>query len=293
MQGSRARQVRAAAVERARGAKREAAVLAMLVVAVLTAYQYRGQLFGLDLPVRIASAVILVVLGWALARAIGRAAGPALMGRLDSRTAGTAGFLIRLAAMTMTVVVAIDLVGLRASALVTGGAITAVILGLAAQQTLGNVIAGIMVASAHPFSVGDRIRLKSGSLAGEVEGTVTSLGLLYTELSAGADRIMVPNNTVLASVVVPLREPAAVDLVARLRPGIKPSNVQELLDELITTPTRTDPHVAVEAVDSDEVVLRIAAKPERDEDGGRLADEVLAALDKLTHESGRAVGNGR
>jgi small conductance mechanosensitive channel len=98
---------------------------------------------------------------------------------------------------------------------------------------------------------------------------------------------------VLASVVVPLREPAAVDLVARLRPGIKPSNVQELLDELITTPTRTDPHVAVEAVDSDEVVLRIAAKPERDEDGGRLADEVLAALDKLTHGSGRAVGNGR
>jgi small conductance mechanosensitive channel len=293
LQGPRARQVRAVAVERARGAKREALILATLVVAVLAAYHYRGQLFGLDLPVRIASAVILVVLGWALARAIGRAAGPALMGRLDSRTAGTAGFLIRLAAMAMTVIVAVDLVGLRASALVTGGAITAVVLGLAAQQTLGNVIAGIMVASAHPFAVGDRIRLRSGNLAGEVEGTVTSLGLLYTELSAGADRIMIPNNTVLASVVVPLREPAAVDLVARLRPGIKPSDVQDLLDEAITTPTRTDPHVALEEVDSDEVVLRIAAKPERDEDGARLADEVLAALDKLTQNGGHAVGNGR
>lgn len=293
MQAPRARQVRAVAVERARGAKREALILALLVAAVLAAYHYRGQLFGLDLPVRIASALILVVLGWALARAVGRAAGPALMGRLDSRTAGTAGFLIRLAAMTVTVIVAVDLVGLRASALVTGGAITAVVLGLAAQQTLGNVIAGIMVASAHPFAVGDRIRLRSGNLAGEVEGTVTSLGLLYTELAAGADRIMVPNNTVLSSVVVPLREPASVDLVARLRPGIKPSNVQDLLEHSITTPTRTDPHVAIEEVDSDEVVLRIAAKPERDEDGAQLADEVLAALDKLTQQGSQAVGNGR
>jgi small-conductance mechanosensitive channel len=293
VQSARARQVRVAAVDRARGAKREAVVLAALVTAVLAAYNYRSQLFGLDLPVRIASALILVVLGWALARAVGRAAGPALMGRLDSRTAGTAGFLVRLTAMTATVVVAVDLVGLRASALVTGGAITAVVLGLAAQQTLGNVIAGIMVASAHPFAVGDRIRLRSGNLAGEVEGTVTALGLLYTELAAGDDRIMIPNNTVLASVVVPLREPAAVDLVARLRPGIKPSRVQDLLEQAITTPTRTDPHVGLEEVDSDEVVVRIAAKPERDEDGARLADEVLAALNQLTQHGEHAVGNGR
>ena len=41
---------------------------------------------------------------------------------------------------------------------------------------------------------------------------MASLGLLYTTFTRGADSIMVPNNVVLAAAVVPLREPAAVDL---------------------------------------------------------------------------------
>src|SRR3954470_21492123 len=233
-----ARQLREQGVQRAKGARWQALVLAILAGGVLVAYHYRTKFFGLDLPVRIASAMILVVLGWALARAIGRAMGPSLLGRMEPSTAGTVGFLIRLIAMVMTVLVAVDLVGLRASALVTGGAITAVVLGLAAQQTLGNVIAGIMVLSAHPFVVGDKIKLRAGNLAGEIEGTVTSLGLLYTELQAGGDRTMVPNNVVLSSVIVPLREPTPVDGLARLRADAKPSDIQALLDRAISVPTR-------------------------------------------------------
>src|SRR5436305_1304272 len=277
-----ARQLREQAVQRAKGARRQAVLLTLLVVAVLAAYNYRTRLFGLDLPVRIASAVILIVLGWALAQAIGRAMGPSLLGRMEARTAGAAGFLTRLAAMTVTIVVAVDLVGLRASALATGGAITAVVLGLAAQQTLGNVIAGIMVLSAHPFAVGDRVKFRAGGLAGELDGTVVSLGLLYTELQSGADRIMVPNNVVLSSAIVPLREPTPVDVLARLRPDTKPSDIQAMLESAITTPTRTEPHVGLQEVDADEVVVRIAATPERNEDGARLADEVLAALTELS-----------
>ena len=111
------------------------------------------------------------------------------------------------------------------------GAIVAVVFGLAAQQTLGNLIAGVVLISARPFKVGDRVRLQSGHLAGELEGVVASLGLLYTTFARGDDSIMVPNNIVLAAAVVPLREPSAVDLRARLRPDVMPSEVQELLDE--------------------------------------------------------------
>jgi small conductance mechanosensitive channel len=281
-----ARQLREQAVQRAKGARRQAILLTLLVVAVLAAYNYRTKLFGLDLPVRIASAIILIVLGWALAQAIGRAMGPSLLGRMEARTAGAAGFLTRLVAMAVTIVVAVDLVGLRASALVTGGAITAVVLGLAAQQTLGNVIAGMMVVSAHPFAVGDKVKLRAGALAGELEGTVTSLGLLYTELEAGGDRTMVPNNVVLQSVIVPLREPTPVDVVARLKPDAKPSDIQALLDRCIRTPTRMNPQVGLQEVDADEVVVRIAATPERNEDGAHLADEILAALGELMEPDG-------
>ena len=92
-----ARQLRVQAVQRARRARWQALILLPVLGAVIWAYSHRRQLFGVDLPVRIASAIVLVVLGWAFARALGRALGPALFRRMDGGTAGTVGFLIRLA----------------------------------------------------------------------------------------------------------------------------------------------------------------------------------------------------
>ncbi len=89
----------------------------------------------------------------------------------------------------------------------------------------------MVLLSARPFRVGDRVRFQGGGLAGTVEGVVSSLGLLYTTLADGDDQIMVPNSVVLAVAVVPLREPAGVDLRARLRPGVTPSDIQRLLEE--------------------------------------------------------------
>ena len=40
------------------------------------------------------------------------------------------------------------------------------IIGLAAQQTLGNLIAGMVLLSARPFRVGERVRLQAGGIAG-------------------------------------------------------------------------------------------------------------------------------
>jgi small conductance mechanosensitive channel len=158
------------------------------------------------------------------------------------------------------------------------------VFGLAAQQTLGNLIAGVVLISARPFRIGDRVRLQGGGLAGQLEGTVASLGLLYVTFSQGEDSIMVPNNVVLTSAVVPLREPAAVDLRARLRPDVKPSEVQRLLEVGVKTPVRAEPHISLEEVDSDEVIVRIAATPASDADGPRLADEVLTAIASVTRE---------
>jgi hypothetical protein len=52
--------------------------------------------------------------------------------------------------------------------------------------------------------------------------------------------------------------------------------VQELLDEAVTVPTRYPPHIALEEVDRDEVVVRIVATPDRPGDGAELADQVLS-----------------
>ena len=74
--------------------------------------------------------------------------------------------------------VALRIAGLRTSTLAVGGAFTAVVLGLAAQQTLSNLFAGLVLLSAHPFRVGERVRLVGGALAGSQEGIVSSLRAL-------------------------------------------------------------------------------------------------------------------
>jgi small conductance mechanosensitive channel len=283
-----ARQLRQQAAQRARGARRRVLLLAPLTAGVVLACAKREELFGLDLPVRMGAVVALVILGWALAQSLGRAFGPLLFARLDPSTAGTVGFLIRLVMLGLTVLAALRFAGLDPRALAVGSAVTAVILGLAAQQTLGNLIAGTVLLSARPFRVGDRVRLHSGGLAGMTEGTVASLGLLYTTLAHGEDRIMVPNNVVLGSAVVPLREPSGVDVRARLASDVRPSQVQGVLDESIDVTTREQPHIALEEVDGDEVVVRVSARPMERADGPRLADQVLAALYRAARQDGSA-----
>jgi small conductance mechanosensitive channel len=282
----RARLLTHQTLEKARRAQRELLVLLPVTVAVVLVNLYRHTLFGeeLDTPVRLATVVAMVVLGWALARDVGRWVAPWLFRRVDPSTAGTLGFLLRLTFLIAAVLWALKIAGVRPETLAVGGAITAVIFGLAAQQTLGNLIAGLVLLSARPFRVGDQVRLHSGGIAGQLEGRVASLGLLYTTFSQGQDSIMVPNSIVLSSAVIPLREPSSVDLRARLRPGVRPSQIQSLLDDAIHTPVRKEPHIGLEEVDSDELIVRIAATPAVDSDGPRLADEILSALEPITRE---------
>jgi small conductance mechanosensitive channel len=205
-------QVSPGAVRRARW---EALLLVPLFVGVVVLYENRYRLLGLNqsghgelawlgTPVDFVTVVVLMILGWAIARDVGRAFGPALFRRMDPAVAGTVGFVIRLVTVAVALVVALGIAGVNPRTLALGGAFTAVILGLAAQQTLGNMFAGTVLLSARPFRVGDRVRLQGGPLAGQLEGTVSSLGLLYTTFTTADGPIMVPNSVVLNVAVLPM-----------------------------------------------------------------------------------------
>jgi len=278
----RAQRLKREAGAAARKARREALVLGPLFAGVLVLHHHRNDITpGLGPYIQVFTVIALVIIGWVLAGDLGRLLGPVLLGRLDPATAGTVGFLIRLIAIGLAVLVALRIAGLPARTLAVGGAFTAVIVGLAAQQTLGNLFAGTVMLSARPFRVGERVRFQGGGLAGQIEGTVSSLGLLYVTLAHGADRMMVPNSVALACAVTPLREPDAVDFVARLRSGVRPSDVQRLLQRIVDVPTRTAPHIDLQSMDDDEVVVRITAVPVDPEDGWKLADQVLGAVDQV------------
>jgi small conductance mechanosensitive channel len=264
---------------RAQRARGSALVLVALIALVLIVFSRRRDLFpGLGTEVRVATVVLLVVLGWTLARQLAQGFAPTLLRRLEPGTAGTVGFLIRLLTIAAMTVVALRIAGLDAGTLAVGGAFTAVVLGLAAQQTLGNLFAGLVLISTRPFRVGERVRLVGGPLAGSLEGIVSSLGLFYTTLVSGADRILVPNSTLLQLAVVPLREPERVEMRARFTANTTPAEVQNQLVSALTVPTRYPPDITLEELDGDEIVVRIAATPERPSDGAQLASEVLGAV---------------
>jgi small-conductance mechanosensitive channel len=210
---------------------------------------------------------------------------------MDPSTAGTVGFVIRLSTMGITLLAALRIANVGPSTLLAGSAFTAVVLGLAAQQTLGNLFAGMVLLSARPFRVGERVRLQAGAVGGSVEGIVSSLGLLYTTLARGEDRVLVPNSVVLAAAVVPIREPDPVDVRVRLPGGISMTQVQEILDDQVTTPTRSAAQVLLQEIDGEDVTVRIQATPERGSDGARLADEIVGALATVTGEHATVGGS--
>jgi small conductance mechanosensitive channel len=264
-------------------------VAVLALIATLVVYSHRRQIApGYGEWFRVGTVIVLVIVGSAAIHWLLRVIQPRLYRRLDPATAGTTGFVFRLLATLAVVVAALRIAGVNASTLAVGGAFTAVLVGLAAQQALGAIFAGIVLQSTRPFRVGERVRFVGGALAGSLEGTVTALGLFYTTLSQGADRLQIPNNVLLNVAVVPLREPEKVDVKVRFPRHASPREIEGQLLRTITVPTRYRPEVRLEEVDHDSVVLRIEATPLRTEDGAQLADEVLEALrrhDTAEHEA--------
>lgn len=88
-----------------------------------------------------------------------------------------------------------------------GGAVTGVIIGIAAQQSLGNFFAGIVLQTARPYVAGDRVTVYSGSVNGPHHGVVDDITLLYTTLLTEAGPLQLPNSVMLGAGIAP--EPAA------------------------------------------------------------------------------------
>jgi small conductance mechanosensitive channel len=263
------------------GRPRKGLLLVTLIViaGALVLYGRRADLApGYETWIQVLAVVLIVVAGSAAATLLGRWLSPVFYRRLDPSVAGTVGFLVRLVSLGVVVIVALRIAGVTMGTLAVGGAFTAIVLGLAAQQTVSNIFAGIVLQGTRPFRVGQRVRLVGGALAGSLEGTVSSLGLFYTTLAQGADRLRVPNSVLLTLVIVPLREPERLDVRVRFEHGASPREIEQRLRDSISVPTRYPPHVGLEEIDDDGVVLRINATPVQPQDGSVLADQVLEAL---------------
>jgi small-conductance mechanosensitive channel len=127
---------------------------------------------------------------------------------LEPKVGASHGAIVRYALLLIggftTLVTTFELFGVPIGQLVLGGALTSVFVGIAAQQALSNVFAGLVLLFARPFLVGDEVRLRAGALGGQIEGIVTDIGVTYVRLHSGGSVVAIPNSQVLNAIVGPV-----------------------------------------------------------------------------------------
>jgi Mechanosensitive ion channel len=149
------------------------------------------------------AAVAFCLLAGAGTLGLGNKAREVLERSIGSAHAAVVRFVILVVGAIVTVVLTLELFDIAVTQLIVGGVVTSVLLGIAAQQSLANVFAGIVLLMARPFRVGDRIGIRSGALSGLLEGMVSDISITYVRLETANGPVHIPNSQVLAAAVGP------------------------------------------------------------------------------------------
>jgi small conductance mechanosensitive channel len=152
--------------------------------------------------------VIFVVLAMLLSRGL-RAAVHAAMTRNGHLDRTSISFLQQICTALIWVIMLILYAHLipalrsMGTALLAGASVASVVIGLAAQSTLGNLVAGIAITIYRPFRLGDTLQVATPT--GNDIGTVELISLGYTILRAPAGHLIVlPNSSAASQVIINL-----------------------------------------------------------------------------------------
>jgi len=150
-----------------------------------------------------AGAVVLLVGGVFAVREMARAVRSGSTEHLGEGRAALLSLVITIAGYLLGLAILVYALGYQPRGLLLRGAITGIVLGIAAQQMLGNFFAGIVLLVSRPFTVGEHVVLRSGALGGEYEGDVTDMTLVYVKLVTEQGPVALPNAGVLAAAIGP------------------------------------------------------------------------------------------
>lgn len=120
-------------------------------------------------------------------------------------------------------ILVLDHFGQNVSSVVAALGVTSLAIGLASQQALSNIIAGLVLAIDHPFRTGDRIRLPTGEV-----GEVLEIGMRSTRLRMADGGLLIsPNVDLVAAKLVNLTTERGVRGEVRLSASAL-LNIEEL-----------------------------------------------------------------
>jgi small-conductance mechanosensitive channel len=84
-----------------------------------------------------------------------------------------------------------------AAAILASSAIVGIVVGFAAQRTIGNFIAGLLIAFSQPIRLGDHVEVDG------TQGVVEEIGLTYTFIRVSDnDRLVIPNDRIASDTIL-------------------------------------------------------------------------------------------
>jgi small conductance mechanosensitive channel len=140
-------------------------------------------------------AVVLFIIFWCIYRMIRRiVVGSMAKAHVDPSIRDMLGALIKWSIMGFGLVIACNQVGIEIAALLTGVSIIGLAIGFAAQETMANFIAGVVIFWDKPFKVGDWIVIE------DMFGQIQRVSFRSTRmLNLQGQTIVMPNTTMLSS----------------------------------------------------------------------------------------------
>jgi len=98
---------------------------------------------------------------------------------------------------TVAALIIADSLGIPITSLVAIVSVAGLAVSLSVQNTLMNLMGGLLLLTTKPFIVGDYVK------AGDAEGTVVDIGLIYTQLATPDDKIIfAPNGTISSALIM-------------------------------------------------------------------------------------------
>jgi small-conductance mechanosensitive channel len=154
-----------------------------------------------------------------------------------------------------------------AGGILASGAVIGIVVGFASQRTIGNFVAGILIAFTQPVRLGDEVEVE------DTRGVVEEIGLTYTWVrTRDNDRLVIPNEKLASDTIrnstirsaetlaeVTVQVPLSSDLraiVAALKQETEDVYVTDLAGNATITVRRWVPHER--AVDAAASELRLA-----------------------------------
>jgi small conductance mechanosensitive channel len=169
------------------------------VFAVLTIILYTLQtVLGIPIPypnitITITWALIALVGVWILGHTIQTTTSPLI----GSASAGTVRKIVTALLLFVILFATLGRLGIDLSAYLVSLGVTAIVVGFAAQTTIGNLIAGMLVLVSKPFRRGDYVRVNI--TGGPIEGRLEEISFLRSRIVTNDGiSISVPNTVMLA-----------------------------------------------------------------------------------------------